>query len=291
MQLKELKKIFHRELSAQYGKNEIDSVFYLCLEHYFKLPRFILALQPNYTLEKDEAAIFFSALNRLKMNEPVQYILGETDFMGRVFKVDKNVLIPRPETGELVQWVIEDVQNGNPATRLLDIGTGSGIIAVTLALELPGLAVDAIDISEKALEVAQYNADSLGAVIRFFNADIRSEGVINGEPFASRTYDIIVSNPPYVRTSEKKRMAPNVTSWEPDAALYVPDNDPLVYYRDIARVARKGLRNGGVLYLEINQYLYGELKTLLEEEKFSEIELRKDIHGNFRMLKGTFVAK
>lgn len=285
MQLKAVQSIFQKELNTLYHRDEIDSFFYLCVEAVLKAPRFILALHPNFTMTKDETSKFMEVLNGLKRNEPIQYLLGETTFLGRQFKVDQNVLIPRPETEELVRWIIKDhVEPGRKLT-ILDIGTGSGNIAVTLGKELHQAKIWAMDISHKALAVAKENARLHGVALITARADILTN-TFNAGPF-----DIIVSNPPYVRESEKKDMAANVTDHEPPGALFVSDSDPLLYYKAIATFAAENLCTGGNLYLEVNQYLGEETKHLLEEQNFSEIELRKDMFGNERMIKATRTLK
>ena len=279
MLLRELKDIFRKELATRYDRDEIDSIFYCCQEHLLKLPRFILVLKPDTAVTKDEAAGFFKLLDRLKLAEPIQYVLGEAEFLGRTFNVSPAVLIPRPETEELVRWVISNFSQDGEGRKILDIGTGSGNIAISLVLELPGVEVHAVDFKEEVLQIAGENARRLNAPVAFTLADI-----MEWEPGDIR-YHAIVSNPPYVRISEKAVMDDHVTEWEPEQALYVRDEDPLIYYRAIINFAKRYLVPKGILYLEINQYLYEEMQRLLGEEKFSEIELRKDMYGNYRMLK------
>ena len=215
----------------------------------------------------------------MKEQEPIQYILGETQFADLRFIVDKSVLIPRPETEDLVRWVLEDWEKRRTPPSILDIGTGSGCIAVTLAKFIPGSNLYAIDISEEALEVARHNAEMNEVTVKFLISDIAKTNSLG------RRFDIIVSNPPYVRALEKNEMRANVVDFEPDIALFVADDDPLVFYRHIVRFAKQNLASGGVIYLELNQYLAKETVALFEEENFSEIELRKDLFGNDRLLK------
>ena len=279
MRLQEIKKIFHKELSEIYPKEEIDSFFYLSIEHYLGLERFILVLQPGLVIEKHEEDHLFEVLQRLKEQEPIQYILGETQFASLRFRVDKSVLIPRPETEDLVRWVQEDQENSKTSLSILDIGTGSGCIAIALAKYIPGSNLWAIDVSEEALEIAKHNAEINEVEVEFLPLDITKTSSLG------RSFDIIVSNPPYVRFLEKAEMKANVVNFEPHIALYVEDDDPLVFYRHIARFAKDNLASGGLIYLELNQYLAKETIALFEEEKFSEIELRKDLFGNDRLLK------
>ena len=280
MLLKEIKNIYHKELDTIYSKEEVDSFFYLVIEHYLELERFVLALKPQLVVTKTDEQPLFEALGQLKQEKPIQYILGSTQFMDLVFKVNENVLIPRPETEELVRWIIDDFELiENKEINILDIGTGSGCIAIALAKYLKNAKVDAIDISETALEVAQENARLNKVEVGFIQADIFKL------EYLEEKYDIIVSNPPYVRMLEKERMKPNVIENEPELALFVEDKDPLVYYRKISEFAKSNLKKGGCLYFELNQYLSEETNALLAND-FSEVELHKDMFGNDRMLKG-----
>lgn len=288
MQLKEIRKIYHSELDTIYGKEEVDSFFYLIIEHYLNLERFVLTFKPNLVIEKTEEQPLFEALSKLKLQKPIQYILGKTLFMDLEFKVNGNVLIPRPETEELVRWIIDDCNSGSlhllqdkpkPGINILDIGTGSGCIAISLAKNLENAKVFALDISEKVLEVARENAKVNQVEIEFIHVDI-----LNPENHELK-YDIIVSNPPYVRLLEKDKMNSNVLENEPGLALFVSDDDPLVFYKKIVEFSVMNLKKKGKLYFEINQYL-GERTKVLLENNFSDIELRKDMYGNDRMLKG-----
>ncbi len=292
MLLREIKNIFHKELGENYPEEEIDTFFYLSIEHYLKLERFALVLQPNLVLTKEEETPLFKLVTELKEEKPIQYILGSTHFMDLEFRVDENVLIPRPETEELVQWILEECQAERSRNlRILDIGTGSGCIAVSLAQNLPNAKVYAIDVSEKALKVAQQNAMLNNVEVTFLQKDILNpelefELYSELEPVLELQFDIIVSNPPYVRELEKEEMKKNVLEHEPDSALFVPDNNPLLFYDAITQFAKTRLKENGSLFFEINQYLGKETKVLLEAHNFLEIELRKDIFGNYRMLKG-----
>ena len=283
MLLREIKNIYHSELDAIYPKEEVDSFFYLAIEHYFDLERFVLALQPNLALSKDEEQPLFEVLHKLCLEKPIQYILGSAHFMDMDFTVNENVLIPRPETEELVRWVLADLEMyENKEISILDIGTGSGCIAISLAKNIPRAKVYGLDISKKALAVAKENAVMNKVEVVFVEADILEIETFN------KKVDIIVSNPPYVRMLEKNRMKPNVIQNEPGSALFVPDDDPLVFYRKIIEYAKKNLKPDGRLYLEINQYLGKATKALLEND-FTKVELRKDLYGNDRMLKGQFI--
>ncbi len=279
MLLQEIKNIFHKELVAVYPFEEINSFFYLLIEHYLNLPRFILATEPNYAVTKQEEQPLFEALQKLVLEIPLQHIIGVASFMDMEFKVNKNVLIPRPETEELVRWIVEDNKKNSSPITILDIGTGSGCIAISLAKNLPQVKVHAIDVSESALEVARENTQRNKTNITFHQADILKLNTLEIK------FDIIVSNPPYVRELEKKEISNNVKNNEPHLALFVADKNPLVFYKTIVDFAQDNLKQGGSLYFEINQYLGNQTKQLLDDA-FSDIELRKDMFGNDRMLKG-----
>ncbi|MCA0133065.1 peptide chain release factor N(5)-glutamine methyltransferase [Winogradskyella alexanderae] len=287
MKAVDIKAIFHKELDAIYGANEVTSFFYLCLTHYLNIQRFQLAIQPELTLSKQETDFFLKALEALKLQEPIQYILGETEFYGLTFKVNKNVLIPRQETEELVDLIIKSSEiKRKQALRVLDIGTGSGCIAISLAKHIPSATVFALDISKQALDVAKENAKINEVEIQFVCADILDENNRYSR-FEGLEFDIIVSNPPYVRLSEKSEIMPNVLEHEPHLALFVRDKDPLIFYRAITDFAKKKLKPKGQLYFEINQYLGKETKQLLIDADFTAIELFEDLNSNQRMLKGT----
>lgn len=280
MLLREVKSVFHRELDAIYGTEEVRSFLYLLIEHHLGLQRFVLAMTPDITLEEHDRMLFFEALDRLRRREPIQYILGSTYFMEMRFDVNEHVLIPRPETEELVRWILDERHSLETRARILDVGTGSGCIAIALAKHWPHAEVHAVDISEHALQTAKANAAAHEVAISFFKADVFTlelEG----------NFDIIVSNPPYVRESEKIEMEAHVLDHEPGQALFVSDENPLQFYKAISSYAAGHLKPSGRLYFEINQYLGQETQQLLQDHNFSEIELRKDLFGNDRLLKGT----
>jgi release factor glutamine methyltransferase len=213
----------------------------------------------------------------LKKYRPVQYITGETEFYGLRFKVDENVLIPRPETEELVEWIIKE-EKPQAGYKLLDIGTGSGCIAVALAKYLPAAEIFALDIADKALDIAKQNAKQNQVSVHFFRYDILAD-----EPF-NLTFDCVVSNPPYITQKEKTAIAKNVLDYEPHQALFVPDENPLLFYERIAGFARKHLKENGSLYFETSS-LHGRASAkLLEEKKFKSVKLLKDISGNDRII-------
>ncbi|MBU2920382.1 peptide chain release factor N(5)-glutamine methyltransferase [Winogradskyella psychrotolerans] len=287
MVLKELQHIFHIELDAIYGKHEVDSFFYLCTEHYLNVPRIQLTLEPGLAITKPETDTFFKVLEDLKQQKPIQYILGETEFFGLPFKVNKNVLIPRPETEELVDLIIRSVTSlvVDKPVIILDIGTGSGCIAIALAKNLPNAKVYALDVSKEALKIAKQNAEINKVDINFIEASILDD-TCHLAFEAESNFDIIVSNPPYVRNLEKEEIKPNVLDNEPHLALFVEDGNPLLFYKAITNFAIKKLKDKGSLYFEINQYLGEETQQLLIDANFEAIELLKDLNGNDRMLKG-----
>lgn len=280
MYLKEIKNIFHVELDTLYGKEEVNSFFYMLIEHYLGLERFILALEPSLVITKEEETPLFDALSRLKLEIPIQHIIEKTHFMDLDFKVSKDVLIPRPETEELVRWILEDVVNADKDLKILDIGTGSGCIPISIKKNVPEANVCSLDISDNALQIAIENAKNNKVEVEFIHASILEIDKLH------QKFNIIVSNPPYVRELEKKEMNGNILKHEPELALFVSDEDPLLFYRKITEFAVHNLEKGGMLYFEINQYLGKETQLLLEEANFSDIELRQDMFGNDRMLKG-----
>jgi release factor glutamine methyltransferase len=284
----DLKSIFHTELDAIYGNDEVSSFFFLCIEHYLDVARIQLAVEPEFTLSKSETAIFFEVLELLKQQKPIQYILGETEFYGLPFKVNASVLIPRPETEELVALIIANSKNQNPNSKtikILDIGTGSGCIAISLAKHLPNASVYALDVSKEALKVAKENAKLNAVTISFIELSILNDTDWNLF-FKDLEFDAIVSNPPYVRNLEKSEIKPNVLNYEPHLALCVEDDNPLLFYKAIANFAIDYLKENGALYFEINQYLAKETQKLLSDARFNSIELLSDLNGNKRMLKG-----
>tara|TARA_R110000765_G_scaffold61991_8_gene120308 strand:- start:3086 stop:3955 length:870 start_codon:yes stop_codon:yes gene_type:complete len=284
--LREIKYIYHSELDAIYGKEEVNSFFYLLIEHYFDLERFILAIQPELVIDKKQETVIFQALSELKLEKPIQHIIGTTHFMDLDFKVNEHVLIPRPETEELVRWILDDYKNTAKILTILDMGTGSGCIPISLDKNLTDAKVFGLDISKDALKVAEENNALLNSDVKFYEADILSLDMETSEKELDEKFDIIISNPPYVRELEKAEMQNNVIDHEPSLALFVPDEDPLKFYSAVVNFAANHLNENGCLYLEINQYLGEETKQLLEKSNFKTIELRKDMFGNDRMIKG-----
>lgn len=280
MLLKEFKTYFIVELEKEYPKEEVQSFFNLLTEAFLKMSRLEVALDPEKELSEAEVSKLKDALQRLQKHEPIQYIIGETEFYGLLFKVNPAVLIPRPETEELVQWIMDDAsKKGKRDLNILDIGTGTGCIAISLARNLPDARVSAVDISEGALSTAKENAKLNGVEITFLQKDILNTDSLE------KKFDVIVSNPPYVRNLEKQDMQRNVLEFEPEKALYVRDEDPLIFYRKISELAKDALHPEGALYFEINQYLGAETEAILKKKNF-QTQLKKDIFGVDRMLKG-----
>lgn len=284
MLLKKIKDNFHKELDELFGKDEVVSFFFIILEHLHQMKRVDLALQPDFSISDAQAGQWNKILRELKNEKPIQYILGITEFYGLPFFVNENTLIPRPETEELVDWIIQRQDNKDDDIQIVDIGTGSGCIPISLKKNIQKASVFAIDVSEKALETAQRNATLNKVAIHFIETDILKLESL--EEIGTR-FDIIVSNPPYVRNLEKEEIKKNVLDYEPHLALFVEDDDALLFYRKIAILAKKGLKENGVLYFEINQYLGKETVNLLAALGFQNIELKKDFYGNDRMIRCT----
>jgi release factor glutamine methyltransferase len=283
MKIKEYRTLFIDELTSIYDAGEAESFFYLILEEKRNLKRIDLALHPDLVFSAEQMIIWNSILEQLKQEIPIQYLLGKTSFYGLDFEVNENVLIPRPETEELVEWILESQKSKveSQKIRILDIGTGSGCIAISLAKNLPHATVFAIDVSEKALATAKINAKNNSEDVTFINQNILETDDLKQQ------FDVIVSNPPYVRHLEKAEIKKNVLDNEPHLALFVADNDALIFYKKIAELAQKNLSKNGQLFFEINQYLGKEMVDLLEKMNFKNIELRKDIYGNDRMIKAS----
>ena len=284
MKIKEYKGDFIKALLPFYDEMEAESFFYLLLENKHQLRRIDLALDVDSVFSENEILNWNAILEKLKIQIPIQYIIGTTHFYGLEFFVDENVLIPRSETEELVDWIVKlnSKLSKKKNLKILDIGTGSGCIAVSLAKNIPNSEVFAIDVSENALAIAKKNAILNKVPVTFLHKNILETKDL------SQKFDIIVSNPPYVRNLEKAEIKPNVLDNEPHLALFVPDNDPLIFYKKIAELAAANLNPNGQLFFEINQYLGKETQELLESIGLKNIELRKDIYGNDRMIACNF---
>ena len=279
--VRDIRKYYCEQLCSVYDKDEASAMILILLEHYFKITRVKMALEPDMRLSESEMLTFHFAVKDLLKNKPIQYIIGETEFCDLKFKVNENVLIPRPETSELVMNIVNRQKTKDKRQlSILDIGTGSGCIAISLAKRIPNSKVYALDISEKALEVAKENAINNDADITFIHDDILS---LNNK--IETKFDIIVSNPPYVRELEKAEMRDNVLNWEPHNALFVSDSDPLIFYRNILEFAKNNLKQNGEIWFEINEYLGKEMTDLCKGYGFSDIEIFKDFRGKERIVK------
>ena len=278
--VKDIRKYYCKQLCSIYDEEEANAMILILFEHYFKINRVRMALEPELRLSESEMLTFHFAVKDLLKNKPLQYIIGETEFCDLKFKVNENVLIPRPETSELVHLITKSQQpTANSQLSILDIGTGSGCIAISLAKQLPQSQVYALDISEKALCIAKENANINNIDIRFIHDDILS---LRNK--IETKFDIIVSNPPYVRDLEKAEMRDNVLNWEPHNALFVSDNDPLIFYRNILLFAKNNLKENGEVWFEINEYLGKEMTDLCLEMGFSNVNIYKDFREKERFL-------
>ena len=268
MTLQDFKLKMISELSSIYEIDELNSIFNLLAEDYLKIPKSKILLADEFDLNESNQTLFLSALERLKTHEPIQYVLGKTRFMNLEFKVNSSVLIPRPETEELVRLMLKEDLEGK---EILDIGTGSGCIAISLAKNLPNSKVRALDISSDALEVAEENAKLNNVSIEFIHADIF-------EYQSDKKYDVIVSNPPYVLESEKVFMKPNVLKFEPNLALFVENHNPVKYYTNIIKISKHYLSTFGYLVLEINNNLENTISDHLDYYEF-DFNVLNDFRG------------
>lgn len=269
-------KLWHL-LTPLYGEGEAKAIARMVYEVRYGLTFTDLCIGKDTQLSADDQAELEEIAQRLERHEPIQYVLGKAEFMGEWYDVEPGVLIPRPETEELVRWI---VLKETPAT-VLDIGTGSGCIAITLAAMYPKATVTAWDISEKALEVARKNAKHLAVNVNFEQVDI----LANSQQPKANSYDIIVSNPPYLCNKEREAMEQNVLDYEPHEALFVPDDDPLLFYRAIAEYGKKALKPDGWLYFEINPLYAESLREMLSTMSYHDIECKDDQYGKQRMIR------
>ncbi len=277
--LQQITKQVKELLIPVYGSRETTQLLFLMYENVLQLSRWQQITETHTKVPNSDYNQIMSITKRLVNHEPIQYILGETEFYGLKFRVNPAVLIPRPETEELVDWIIRDHKNS--ALTIVDVGTGSGCIAVTLAKNLSQSTVYALDVSKQALEQAKANAELNQVAVQFFKTDVLKQAW----PVFPKQPNLIVSNPPYVTRKEQTRMQANVLDHEPSLALFVSDDDPLLFYREIATQARNLLTDDGWLYFEINEAFGNQTATLLEALGYRQIELRADINGKHRMLK------
>lgn len=281
MILKEYKTYFTEVLANLYPQTEIDTFFFYLMEAYLDFQRIDLVLKADFELSTEVDMQFKKALEALKKEIPIQYILGETEFYGLPFIVNRHTLIPRPETESLVAWILETADT-TAALQIIDIGTGTGCIPITLAKHLPKANLFAIDVSKEALRIAKQNTTLNKVKIQFTEKNILETTVL------PQKFDVIVSNPPYVRALEKVDIKKNVLENEPHLALFVEDDNPLLFYDKIADIAKGHLTINGLLFFEINQYLGSETVEMLHKKGFKNIELRKDLFGKDRMIQCTF---
>lgn len=306
--VQEIKEYFNTKLIPAFDREEVKQYCLLSLEKYLSISRVDLRLKADMLIQEDVARRFITIVDELLTSKPIQYILGETEFFGCKIKVDENVLIPRQETEELVDWILKDVslelksskeqskQEGTVPAELaslqsmysiLDIGTGSGCIPIALKKNLPFAKLYALDISDAALKLAKQNALINGEEVNFYQGNILE---MNAATFSKENgfmLDCIVSNPPYVLHSERKLMQANVVDYEPHLALFVEDSNPLVFYEAIANFALSTLKPGGKLYFEMNEAYGTALSSLLSGKGFSNVKIRKDLNGKDRMCKAT----
>ena len=276
MILEDYRSQFRNQLASLYSQEEAKAITSLAFQFVLKMDRVGISLSRKQELSPSQQEALQEVLERLLEAEPIDYVIGTAPFYGLEFKINKATLIPRPETEELVAWILAEITE---KSKILDIGTGSGCIAVSLAKHLPTATVTAIDVSLGALEIAKSNADCNGVAVHFLEQNILQADSL------PVTYDVIVSNPPYVRELEKAEINDNVLKHEPHTALFVADNDPLIFYKKITELALIHLNPGGKLFFEINEYLGVETVALVQDLGFSNVMLKKDAFGKDRMIR------
>ena len=286
MNINKFRDYFNKTLKKLYPTSEIDTFLFLLLEEYLNFKRIDVVLKSNFEISSEDLTLLKSSTKLLEQEVPIQYILGKTEFYGFPFILNEHVLIPRPETEELVTSVLNKISKLEPLhpiekekkLKILDIGTGSGCIPISLKRSLPFAEITAIDIANEALIIAQKNASLNKVNINFIQQNILKTTALDD------IYDIIISNPPYVRVSEKIEIKNNVLKNEPHLALFVEDNNPLIFYSKIAELAKSHLTKNGTLFFEINQYLGKETVELIKLKGFNKIQLKKDIFGHDRII-------
>ncbi|MDT8393202.1 MAG: peptide chain release factor N(5)-glutamine methyltransferase [Bacteroidales bacterium] len=281
-ELGELQALMRNELEKIYPVREAASIINTLFSSYLGMSRAELVINKTHKLSESQIFYFQRALKRLMAHEPLQYVCGKAFFLGREFRLGRAVLIPRPETEELVQWIIGDLSQTKKNMSILDIGTGSGCIAVSLERKLAGSEVFAIDNSEQALHIAGSNAELNGSNVQFSLVDILMPAARRSLP----VFDVIVSNPPYVTPGDRKKMKPNVTAFEPHEALFVSDQDPLLFYREILEFSTDHLARGGKIYFECNEKYTREVASMMRKNGFTAVEIKTDMQQKERMVKG-----
>ena len=282
MTIAELKSDFEKQLKDFYPSTEIKNFYYHILTDLLKVPKITILSQTDKEIDENILRKIHEIVLKLRNNIPLQYILGKTDFYGMTLEINHNVLIPRPETEELVDWIINE--NKGKKITILDVGTGSGCIALALKKNMPLSTVAAVDNSAEALTVAKHNAEINKLAVEFIKAD-----ALKMKEVLPPSFDIIVSNPPYIPESEKHFVQKNVLQYEPHNALFIPENDPFIFYLAIADFA-KASKHPVQLYFEINEGKAQELSNLLSKKGFKDVVVRKDINGKDRMLKCTYIC-
>lgn len=278
--VKDIRKYYCELLCSLYEKDEANAMILILFKYYFNIDRVRMVLEPDLRLSESEMLKIHFAVKDLLRNKPIQYVTGETEFCDLKFKVNENVLIPRPETAEMIFKIVNSQHSTvNNHCSIIDIGTGSGCIAISLAKMISNSNVYALDISEEALKIAKENAFNNNVNVSFIHDDI-----LNLKNNIETKFDIIVSNPPYVRELEKEEMHNNVLKWEPHKALFVSDNDPLIFYRNILEFAKTHLKDNGEVWFEINEYLGKEMSDLCHELGFSNVKIHKDFRDRDRVM-------
>lgn len=289
MTFREVEQIYLEALTTLYNKQEAGSLAWLSICHVCKFNRSEYLNLKNTEIPTDQYESLLNILKALKTGKPLQYVIGETEFYGLTFNVNPSVLIPRPETEELVEWILSDIRKSEISPKeikIIDIGTGSGCIPISLKINLPNAKLYAVDVSTEALDVSRQNSTLNNVAIHFIQDDILNP---ISEELKNEKFGVIVSNPPYVLDAEKPKMLPNVLDHEPHLALFVPDDDPLIFYKAIADFAIKNSDINVALYLEINENLGAETVTLLKHMGFKNIELRQDLSGKDRMIRSHYI--
>jgi len=282
MTIEETRKEITGSIKSIYEKDEAESISEIVMEHITRWSRLERIVHKDVPLSFTQKRLLAQIIHRLQQHEPIQYIINEACFAGMIFYVDTNVLIPRPETEELVEWILKDVaRETSDEKKILDVGTGSGCIAIALKTKIQDAEIWACDVSDEALNIARMNADALNTTIDFVPINFLDEEQRKQLP----NVNIIVSNPPYVPQKDKAEMKKNVVEYEPTNALFVPDNDPLVFYNAIADFGKEKLNEGGNIYVEIHENMGEQVKNLFNSKGYRSVELKKDLQGKERMIK------